>query len=440
MRGAMVWRQGFGRVAAAVAALALLGLAAGGALAQSATVAQPPVAPTADPPPAAPPNGATPPGALFPRGPAGPGAATARQAEPPPAADLREEVRRIPVTVTLADGRRVTRPIPLTLYRPAGDGPFPLAVVNHGRAIGEARREPARQRYETLARYLVSKGFAVVVPTRLGYGETYGELDPESAGGCAQMRVEPGLVAAGDQVLAAVAHAASQPGIDASRWVAIGQSVGGLVTASLAWRQPPGLVAAINFAGGAGGNPTRRPGDPCTPESIEALYAARASASAVPMLWLYWENDLFWGPELPRRWAAAWRQAGGRLAFHQLAAVGDDGHSGLTRDMDHWVPLVEDFLREHGHGRTGTIRRPPPSGYAALDDVSRVPAAPATREEVYGRFLAAKPPRAFAVGPTGASGWATGDWAMGRALGFCQARRGLPCKLYAVDDDVVWTP
>jgi hypothetical protein len=27
---------------------------------------------------------------------------------------------------------------------------------------------------------------------------------------------------------------------------------------------------------------------------------------------------------------------------------------------------------------------------------------------------------------------------LGRALGFCQAIRGLPCKLYAVDDDVVW--
>ena len=32
----------------------------------------------------------------------------------------------------------------------------------------------------------------------------------------------------------------------------------------------------------------------------------------------------------------------------------------------------------------------------------------------------------------------SGDWAMGRALGFCQRRSGDRCKLYAVDDDVVW--
>ena len=61
------------------------------------------------------------------------------------------------------------------------------------------------------------------------------------------------------------------------------------------------------------------------------------------------------------------------------------------------------------------------------------------RELGAGLIVGDIPPLAFAVGASGAAGWASGDWAMGRALGYCQ-RRGERCKLYAVDDDVVWVP
>ena len=68
-----------------------------------------------------------------------------------------------------------------------------------------------------------------------------------------------------------------------------------------------------------------------------------------------------------------------------------------------------------------------------------MPVSATVREGTYRKFLDAKSPRAFAIGPKGAAGYATGDWVMGKALGFCQ-RRGEPCKLYAVDDEVVWVP
>jgi hypothetical protein len=72
-----------------------------------------------------------------------------------------------------------------------------------------------------------------------------------------------------------------------------------------------------------------------------------------------------------------------------------------------------------------------------VDEIDKVPVGAATRQSLYPRFLASPLPRAFAIGPGGA-GFATGDWAVGRALGFCQARRGITCKLYAVDNQVVW--
>ena len=358
--------------------------------------------------------------------------------EPVLAQDLHEQVLRLPVTVKDSFGRQETRPIALTVFKPAGDGPFPLVIMSHGRATTERRAQQARQRFEPLSRYLVSMGFVVLVPTRVGYGDTYGDFDPEDHGGCNVMRVEPVATAASDQVIAALSFARTLPYVDASRWVAMGQSVGGLTTVAVAWRNPPGLVGAINFAGGSGGDPERRPGQPCMPAQIERLWRANASAVQVPMLWLYWDNDKYWGADVPKRWHQAFTEGGGKAELHTLPAAGNDGHNGVNIDMNHWVPIVETYLARIGFSHSGVIARPTATNHTRLDDVAKVPTSQNNRDGAYKRFLDAKLPRAFAIGPKGAAGWATGDWAMGRALGFCQRRSGERCKLYAVDDDVVW--
>jgi dienelactone hydrolase len=366
--------------------------------------------------------------------------AQAVPAAEPFAKDLHEDL--IPLAVTVKDlyGRQETRTITLTSYRPDGPGPYPLVIMNHGRATQDKRALQGRQRYEPLARYLVSKGFAVIVPTRVGYGDSVGPFDPETTGDCRALQPQAAAQAASDQVLATLAHARTLAWIDTSRWVVMGQSMGGFTVMAVASRRPPGLVAAVNFAGGAAGNPDSRSGNPCGPQVLAGLWKAQAAESRVPMLWLYWLNDRYWGEEIPRTWAAAWREGGAPLEFHQLPAAGSDGHNGLIADMDHWVPLVEDFLSRAGFGRSGLVARPPASDFAKVDEADKLPSTDAVREGLYRRFLAARPPRAFAVGPQGAAGYASGDWALGKALGYCQSRRGLPCKLYAVDDDVVWAP
>ena len=361
-------------------------------------------------------------------------------AEPPPAADLREEQLRLPVTVQDLFGRRETRTITVTTFRPPGDGPFPLLVLNHGRATQDRRAGQGRQRFEPQARYLVSLGFAVFVPTRVGYGDTYGAFDPEYPGNCGNMRPAAAAQAASDQVLATVAHARSLPWVDASRWVVMGTSLGGFTTLAVAARNPPGLVAAINFAGGHGGRPDSNPGDSCDQVTLARLWKDQASTARLATLWLYWQNDRYWGADWPQRWVQAWREGGGQAEFHQLPAAGKDGHAGLAIDMDHWVPIVEAYLARAGFTRSGVVPRPAATDFAALDEVDKVPVSPVNRDNLYRRFLAAKAPRAFAIGPRDAVGFASGDWALGRALGFCQARRGAACKLYAVDNDVVWAP
>ena len=360
-------------------------------------------------------------------------------AEEPMARDMREEIQHVGVTVKDMYRREETRQIPVTIFRPAGDGPFPLVIMNHGRAPGEKRALQGRQRYEPLSRYLVSKGFVVLVPTRVGYGETYGDFDPEYSGECSSRRIEPMSTAASDQVLATLEFAKTLPYVDASRWLVMGQSVGGLTAVTTVWRHPPGLVGAINFAGGVGGNPEKSPGRPCSPDEIARVWGANAKSAAAPMLWLYWENDLYWGPDNPRRWAEAWVRGGGQAEMHTLAAAGADGHGAMAFDMNHWVPFAEAFLAKLGFTKSGVITRPAATAFAKVDEADKVPVSATVREGTYRKFLDAKSPKAFAIGPKGAAGYATGDWVMGKALGFCQ-RRGEPCKLYAVDDEVVWVP
>jgi hypothetical protein len=66
------------------------------------------------------------------------------------------------------------------------------------------------------------------------------------------------------------------------------------------------------------------------------------------MLWIYWQNDLFWGEKVPLLWHQAWLQGGGRAEFHHLPPVGNDGHNGMNLDMVHWTPLVLRFLQTLG--------------------------------------------------------------------------------------------
>ena len=63
------------------------------------------------------------------------------------AKDLQEEVVRIQATVKDLYGREATKAVPITIYRPAGDGPFPLVVFNHGRSVAEKRAQQGRFTY-----------------------------------------------------------------------------------------------------------------------------------------------------------------------------------------------------------------------------------------------------------------------------------------------------
>lgn len=260
-----------------------------------------------------------------------------------------EEQFDLPVAVTDAYGKTIEQPIKVTLFLDdALPAPRPLLVLSHGRAPeAESRAAMGRARYTDNARWFAAQGFAVAVPTRIGYGVTGGP-DVEDTGPCEKKRYPPGYAAAAQQVVAVLQALHQRPDIAPGRSVVAGQSYGGTTAIAVAALKPPGVVAAINFAGGGGGNPKTQPGRPCAPHLLERLFGDYGATARLPTLWIYTENDLFLGAEGPRAWFAAFSKAGGQGEFTQFPPHGDDGHSLFTSAPATWRPRVADFLRRQG--------------------------------------------------------------------------------------------
>jgi len=81
---------------------------------------------------------------------------------------------------------------------------------------------------------------------------------------------------------------------------------------------------------------------------------------------------------------------------------------------------------------------PPPTDFATLTDQAAVPYLNDKGREGYRKFLTYRKPRAFVIAPDGAwSASSRGDDPLAAALESC-AKGHAGCRLYAVDDEIVW--
>lgn len=262
------------------------------------------------------------------------------------AAGILEEVVTVPVQARNIFGKEVAQEITVTVFRDEDRARAPFLLLNHGRSSNRA--EYGRVRYSENARYFVSKGFVVLVPTRIGYGVSGGE-DVEYSGNCSSPDYPGVFAAAARQGLAVIDHARGLPFVDAERGgLVVGQSFGGATSLALAAMRIPGVVAAVNFAGGSGGNPENRPGNPCRADRLEETFAAYGAATGIPTLWLYSENDRFFGQKYPREWFDAFIAKGGKGEFVALPPLGEDGHNTFTKNPAAWKPAFEAFLTRLG--------------------------------------------------------------------------------------------
>lgn len=276
----------------------------------------------------------------------------------PVSAAMQERVLQVPVSVTTAQGKQVKNSIAVTVFSdPANPVPAPVLVLNHGRSPqAEGRKELHRARYAKQARYFVGRGFIVAVPTRLGYGPTF-EDDAEDSGACKSKRYETAMNAAATQIVT-VLKAVRRTHSDASpdRAVIMGQSFGGAASVAAAALHPDGVQAVINFAGGAGGNPRTHAGQPCDAAQLTQMFRHYGGKTQLPMLWVYTQNDQYFGAQWPVKWHAAFEEAGGHAQFQQMPAFSNDGHDLFVRGSKVWQPVVSEFLDATGFADTHGIK------------------------------------------------------------------------------------
>jgi len=317
------------------------------------------------------------------------------------------------------------------LLRPSGTERYPLALLSHGtpREV-EARVTMSPYGSYRQALEFARRGFAALVVMRRGYGDSDGPY-AESNGPCDQRDYLRSAAQSARDLRAAVEAMNGRTDVTTDGMIAVGVSAGGFASVGLSANAPKGLAAVINFAGGRG---SRADNDVCDEDALVRAFATLGRTSRIPTLWIYAQNDKYFGPELARRMHAGFIGAGGQAKFIDVPPFGDDGHSLYSRGIPLWTPLVDSFLREQNLGARDIAAAPAPPP---------LPPPPQLREKGragFADYLATSPPhRAFAVSPKGAFAYRGGRRsareASEAALAACAAY-GPDCAVYAVDDEL----
>lgn len=245
------------------------------------------------------------------------------------------------------------------VFKPSGPGPFPVLVYSHGRSGTAAERanipEVIPREY---LKFWLEQGFAVVAPMRPGYGKT-GGADRETpghrwdnAGRCVgSPDFESTMNFASRAPLAVLEWLKTQPWADATKVILSGNSVGGVTTVLAGSTNPAGLIGYINFAGGIAGNPARSPGKSCDADRLLKVLQGYGKTTKVQNLWIYAQNDLYWGADAPKTWHKAFAEGGSPSSMVTTSSLANhDGHDLIFFGRALWQEPVTAFVLKLGVG------------------------------------------------------------------------------------------
>lgn len=319
------------------------------------------------------------------------------------------------------------------MVRPNDSTPHPLALITHGTPRDPKEREEMTPlRLLPQAREFARRGWTAVAVMRRGYGDSGGGY-AEEGHACSRFVNYIGATKEADKdLLEAAAYLRARPEVNPARMIAIGVSTGGLAMVGLSADPPPGLAAAISFAGGRGSS---APDHVCNLDALVDAFTEFGKHSKVPMLWVYAQNDHYFGPQLAQEFYRAFTQAGGNAKFIAAGPFGEDGHGLFSlRGISVWTPMVDDFLKTQNLVLRDSLLNIPipqvePPAFLSND----------AREEFY-RYLLSAPHKAFVASPAEGVGVSIGQRsskeAEKKALDSCKklAPKSEPCKVVMLDD------
>jgi dienelactone hydrolase len=266
-------------------------------------------------------------------------------------------------------------------------GKHPLVVLTHGTGMDPMERlhmTPWGQFAQAL--WFARRGYVAIVVVRQGYGKSGGKQD-NLTGGCVTGHGsfhETGEASTVD-LRSVMKFAQGLPEVDANTILSVGISTGGFAQVALSADPPPGLKAAISFAGGRGGDGHEHN---CNlPGVIDAFRSYGESAHKhgdLSMLWIYSENDHWFPPAMAQQFEAAYMKSGATVQFVMAPPDGTDGHH-LYGHVAAWSDTVEAFLKAHNLLPLGDQVLPAPEA----PDVPMPAGLKASDTETWKRFLLA---------------------------------------------------
>ncbi|HSC79893.1 MAG TPA: prolyl oligopeptidase family serine peptidase [Chitinolyticbacter sp.] len=340
---------------------------------------------------------------------------------------LGEHVEMLPVDKNLL-GMKIN--LETTIFKPPGNGPFPLFVLTPGKDKGNPAHA-TRSRYTALARELVNRGYLVAVPMPRGYSQSGGSFL-----GRLSCEVLKPVEAQGQDIVTVTRLLSKRADVDPARVIVAGHSFGGL--SMLAGAQYDDLPAKLilNFAGGM------RFDDCDWQQALIGATRKLGQQGKQASVWIYSPDD----PIFPEAVVEQMRQAYGpeRVQYLPLPGVIGIAHLGfaMPRGFPQWWGALAPRLKTLGLPTEQTAPLPAPApytatGYAERGEVDKLPTHTVQGcKAKYRELMSANNLFSFAISVEGGCGWSIdADNAMASCLANSNSRS---CRFYLADDQVVW--
>jgi len=255
-------------------------------------------------------------------------------------------VERAP-TGFVDNGKQVS--LEVVIFKPAGPGPFPALLFNHGSTGRGDNPELFTRTWTSLgvARFFNERGWLVAFPQRRGRGNSEGLYDEGFEPDRLRYTCTPKLSLAGleramQDIDAAVEYVKNRKDVDPSRMLIGGQSRGGILAIAYAGSRSQHFIGAINFVGGW-------IGEGC--KDVRAINTATFKHGAgfkKPTLWLYGENDPFYSlPHSRSNFDAFVGERGNGTFLTYSLGEGKNGHL-LIGSPELWQSAVSAYLEKLG--------------------------------------------------------------------------------------------
>ena len=237
-------------------------------------------------------------------------------------------------------------------WKPAGSGPFPAILFNHGSGADDAQHTAGRTMAEAasdLAPVFLRHGYAFFYLCRRGQGLSANQgqftqdllKQAEAEGADARQRLHYRLITGSqlDDALAGLAFLKAAPDVDRKRIAIVGHSFGGMLTL-LSGDHDNTIRAEVAFAAGANSWHASK-------ELRERTFAAVRKTTA-PIMLVYAANDFDTTPgkdisaELDRSHRSHLLKI-----YPAIGKVSEEGHNLLYLGIPNWEPDVFQFLDDN---------------------------------------------------------------------------------------------